>query len=68
MPLLVFRSTRSWTVSTPSPWAAATRATWSLAYAGEMSGSSPDPEAVTASAGTSASLTPSAAATAAGWL
>ena len=38
---------------------------WSSAYAGEMCGSSPEPEAVTASAGTSDSSTPSRAATSA---
>ena len=44
---------------------AATRSTWMAAYAGEMPGSRPDADAVTASAGTSAGSTPSNAATSA---
>ena len=47
------------TVASSRPLACATRATWSAAYAGEMCGSSPEPEAVTASGGMSLTATPS---------
>ena len=51
----VFSSTSSSTRSSSSPRDRATRGAWSLALAGEMSGSSPEPDAVTASTGMVAS-------------
>jgi hypothetical protein len=55
-------ATRARTLSSGSPVTRATRATCSAAYSGEMCGSSPDADAVTASGGTSAGSTPSRAA------
>ena len=46
------RATRASTSATGRPRARATRAAWMRAFATEMSGSSPEPEAVTASTGT----------------
>ena len=43
--------TSAWTSDTGRCLAAATRSTWMAAFAGEMSGSSPDPDEVTASGG-----------------
>src|SRR6185312_832642 len=62
---LVWASTRSRTRATARPLAAATRLTCSWAYAGLMSGSRPEADAVTASAGTEDGGTPSSAAIAA---
>ena len=52
-------STSVRTCPSDMPRALATRGTWAKAFAGEMSGSRPDPDAVTMSAGT-APVTPSA--------
>ena len=43
--------TSAWIAAGLTCLAAATRSTWMAAFCGEMSGSSPDPDAVTASAG-----------------
>src|SRR6266536_607913 len=51
-------STSRATAAGSSPRALATRLTWKSAAAGEMSGSSPDPEAVTSSDGTCAAVVP----------
>src|ERR1700760_1555225 len=51
--------TRPLTAASLSPRALATRSTWIAAYCGEMSGSRPEPEAVTASGGTCDAFTPS---------
>ncbi|KEF18005.1 hypothetical protein DF18_25355 [Streptomyces rimosus] len=48
----VVSSTRRSTFARSRWFSLATRLTWSFAYAGEMSGSRPEPEEVTASAGT----------------
>ena len=47
----VFWLTSFWTSDTGRCLVAATRSTWMAALAGEMSGSSPDPDEVTASGG-----------------
>src|SRR5690348_17392616 len=57
----VARSTSRVTASTDIPRARATRAIWYLAAAGEMSGSTPEADAVTRSTGTGAVLPGSAA-------
>ena len=56
---LIECSTRVRTCASGRLRALATRGTWANAFAGEMSGSRPDPDAVTISAGT-APVTPSA--------
>src|SRR5579862_692739 len=55
----VYLLTSACTVEAGRCRAAATRLTWMSAYCGEMSGSRPEPEAVTASGGTWAGETPS---------
>src|SRR5665811_2412971 len=55
---LTWSSTSCRTASGSRPRARATRSTCSRAYSGEMSGSRPEPEAVTASAGTADGSTP----------
>ena len=47
----MYLATSALTSDTGRCLAAATRSTWMAAFAGEMSGSSPDPDPVTASAG-----------------
>src|SRR5579863_3643735 len=49
----VYLLTSDWTSEAGRCRAAATRATWMSAYCGEMSGSRPEPDVVTASGGTS---------------
>src|SRR5215472_15983449 len=56
--LRVYLPARLFTSDSGRCRAAATRASWSAAFCGEMYGSSPDPDVVTASGGTLDSGTP----------
>src|SRR5262249_25662017 len=54
----VFRSISLWTVASGRWRTAATRRDWRRAYAGEMSGSIPEPDVVTASTGMPRTVSP----------